>query len=1231
MTGKVYILIFSAIIFLSAVASAQQRPKLVQDGQLEAKCRWIKCQGTATFIDSLSVVPGSLTLSTPDATTLDTAKYTYDYNTGLLNIKKEICADSLKICYQTLPFSFHRVYQHKSLAAYDSGAFFDDVRFRNGRQQGVPKEELFATPNLYKSGSISRGVTFGNRQDVFVNADLNLQLEGALTDDLNIRAAITDQNIPLQPEGNTQQLQDFDNVLIELYNDRFNLQAGDVLLQSQNDNTNVRDTAISNISSHFLKYRRNVQGGQLRSSYRVGENGRAQTSVGAALSKGKFASVTLAVQEGVQGPYLLQTPGANQRGIDNSGVGNAFFILANSEKVYLDGRLLQRGFNRDYVIDYNLGEITFTPNVLVTRYSRINVDFEYADRTFSRSVLNASHTQTHGKVTFHMGFYREKDNPNQPLAFDLDDEDKQVLSEIGDDISAAYVLAADSVIATKPEQHENVQLAGVPEKGTLPEIFYVKKDTLTEGVRYTIFEYTTKTTGVYRVSFSKVGLGNGNYEISNSTVNGRVYRWVAPMNGKPQGSYAPLKLIGTPKSKQMLSLGTEIAISNKDKVFAEVAFSNQDNNLFSEKDAEDNKGHALRVGYKSAPRNLKFWEGYQWSQQVDYEYREKHFSIIDPYRSIEFERDWSNTLPGNLMEAENAVTDDHILNFNTRLQKNSNNQIIYHFSGRNRGRALQGFQNTLSVAQQLGKLQINANGFLLNTRQYNFQSDWKRLNVDTYWRTKSVMPGYRFSIDRHAVKNVGSDSVRYAAMNFEEHQFYLQSSDSLSGSFRVDYSFRKDRAPYEGLLVNADQSHTVNARYNAHVHKNHRLGFLLTYRNLQNLNDSLNNIESPKGDNHEESLLGKITWSGSFLKNAIRSELDYAIGNGRELKREFIYVKVPTGEGPYTWRDDNGNGVEEIDEFYEARYPDERNYARIYISSGEYILAYTNTFNYRLTVQPPSPWHKATGIKKMMGMFSANASWSIDKKTDNPALGKRLNPFAKISEAHLLYNKQVIQSTVFFNRRNPKFGADYSIRESRRKQLLNVGFDERELTTHQLTFRYNIQKIWQFQWKLEKEESISIFQSDASSQGKNRSYWVDAYSLSPEVAWQPTLNFRLSGKYRYNPKSDDSQHLSGSPENYEASDAVLQVIGLETRWNKMIQNSLNASIDFVHIQYDGDENAPVAYEMLEALRPGKNLRWTLNWQQKIIDGLQMSVNYFGRKSPGQAVIHTGSVQVRALF
>src|SRR6478735_5510419 len=378
------------------------------------RCKWVKITEASFSLDSLTLLPNSVSFFNSAQEEL---KYTYNPTTNQFSFVNVLWEDSILVCYRVLPLNLGRPYYKRNLKYMDSISFEKAYAF----EDFSVKEELFKTPGLNKNGSYTRGLSFGNTQNVFVNSALNLQLEGKLSEEISILASVTDQNIPFQPEGNTQQLQEFDRVYITLQHKRWSLTGGDVVLRNK--------------PSNFLRFYKNVQGGSLEVFSEPKENRAASTVVTAAVAKGKFSSQFVQPIESVQGPYRLNGVG-----------GNKFIIvLANSERVYLDGRLMQRGFDYDYVIDYNQAEITFTPKHLITINTRIKVDFEYSDQNYSRSITNLSHYQTYNNLKFQVNYYNESDNPNNPNQIDLSKDQKKLLSQIGDDVSQAVVSGADSV------------------------------------------------------------------------------------------------------------------------------------------------------------------------------------------------------------------------------------------------------------------------------------------------------------------------------------------------------------------------------------------------------------------------------------------------------------------------------------------------------------------------------------------------------------------------------------------------------------------------------------------------------------------------------------------------------------------------------------------------------------------------------------------------------------------
>ena len=1108
-------------------------------------------------LDSLSIYPNSFFIRCGNEP-LGSEGFKLDHASGKITILKA-CADSLTVSYRVLPMNLGKSYFKRDTTLLYSQDKGERDQFLVTNNYSIA--DAFGGSSLTKKGSISRGVTFGNNQDFGVNSSLNLELAGDVTNNLKLVASVSDDNLPIQPNGNTNKLQEFDQVFIKLYNQRFALTAGDFWLYKP--------------KGYFLTYRKRAQGLSVNYQWNEDSTKLWQTQVSGALSKGKFARQIVQGVEGNQGPYRL--------------IGNEnepfIIVLSGTEKVYIDGKLLERGQEFDYIINYNSAEVIFTARNLITKDSRIVIEFQYSDQNYARSLVQTSTTFTSKKTQFWFNVYSEQDAKNQSLQQELTTQQKNTLAGIGDSLQLAQINSIDSI--------------GFLENQNL----YKMIDSL--GFDSVLVYSVAADSAVYRAVFTFVGDGKGDYVLNNFNALGKVFKWVAPIAGVKQGNYIPSRLIITPKKKQFVNSGVSILLTPKLRLETDLAYSKNDLNTFSSIDSKDDDSYAARARLiGEIPLSRDTIPKWLLESKAEVEFLDRFFSPIEQYRAVEFDRDWNTRNKGylgNQLATTLGTNFKHkkFGNLNVEGQQFSIGNDYLGIRAATNGKWNQrGFQAQWD-GSYLSSSAENSNQFIRHRASISQQIKWLKI-------------GY---IDDHELNrfNLSTGELNPTSYQFYDGQVYLANADSMKWNYKIFYRERYDRRSSGNSLIPVAKATSAGAEVILSQWKDQKLTLMGSYRELR-ISDSTLIDQAP-----ENTILGRIDYEFRALKGMITWNTFYEIGSGLELKREFIYIQVNAGQGVYAWIDYNNDGVKDLNEFEIAQFADQASYIRVFTPSNEYTKTFSNELNQSIYIRPERIWSSKKGIRKFIARFSDQARIRINRKTNLFDSFQSFNPFfTEIRDSNLISTNSTIRNTVFFNRTSSVFGAEYTYQNVSSKTLLASGFDSRSNAYHELSLRANLMK----QFTIESKGQIGTKASEADyTTGRN--YNLTYYFIQPSFIYQPSTTFRISLDARYANKQNGVEYGNERAQIYD--------LGSQLKWNQSEKSSLQAGVKWIQIGYDGDENSALGFEILEALKPGTNYTWNAAFQRSIGENLQLSIQYNGRKSENNRTIHAGGMELRALF
>lgn len=447
--------------------------------------------------------------------------YELDHQRGILKLLKFPSTPYLKVTYILIPPEIAEpryLYQVRE----PSDSLFRSI---------APRERNWFTQDgdLLISGAKTFALTFSEDDAFDLKQSLYVNLDGELSPNVNIAAQLSDSQSKLTPEGDSKELSSLDKVFIRVYGKQYEIAMGDLDWEFE--------------GTRYINYRTSIEG--LNAWYRA----RHFAQAGFTASGGKPAYMPIEIIDGKQGPYYLNP----------TGFQSTYLLIAGSERIYMDGKLLERG--TDYYIDYSEGSVMF--RTLVTSGNVVNAYFQYSDEYYKQSTyFNSSAVNILPGLTLSHHFIHQVDSKDNPLLYEFSSSDLDSLALAGDNL--AWGNAAVEV---------------GPGEGS-----YIQRIT-DEGIVY--YQYAaTDSTANYNVTFSFVGSGNGDYEEFSS---GK-FRYV----GENLGAWLPLKRLvpAVRRSNADLALRYE---QDHLELGAEGLFSANDKNTFSSLDDADNQSGFLHA------------------------------------------------------------------------------------------------------------------------------------------------------------------------------------------------------------------------------------------------------------------------------------------------------------------------------------------------------------------------------------------------------------------------------------------------------------------------------------------------------------------------------------------------------------------------------------------------------------------------------------------------------------
>ncbi|TVQ15182.1 MAG: hypothetical protein EA364_02945 [Balneolaceae bacterium] len=1073
--------------------------------------------------------------------------------------------------YRVIPVSLQPVYRARELvpAVTDTADAPTDGTVLVSRP--VTRSDLFGDSRLTRSGSLTRGISFGTNRDFSLESGLRFELSGFITEDVEVLATLTDQTTPIQPDGSTQNLREFDKVYIRLNSPYGQVQLGDIDVSLQN--------------SQFARVQRRLQGADVFTS----SPATGSLNAAGAVVRGEFRTQSTNGSDGVQGPYRL-----------SGSQGEQFIIvLAGTERVYLDGVRVNRGEENDYVIDYGLGEITFTPARIITNASRIVVEFQYITQEYTRTLVATEAEADNlldGRLMVGASFIRESDDKNLLSEFGLSDEERRILEMAGNNLEQAIISGADSVGFRRDADF----------------ILYARRDTVFQGQPFTIFRHQPgDSAGVFRVRFSRVDDGAGSYRRARSTSNGIVYEWVGP----GLGSYEPFRRIPAPENRIMATIRSRYRITPGISMYGELAGSSFDRNRFSDLGNTNNNDSGYYTGISMAET-----ETVAGLISFDFSHRftGRNFSYFDRVRDVEFDRTWNIT--------DTEVTGERISEAFMAWQPASATRFEYTFGmlGRDNIGAYRHRAGFVSREEGLPFVEYDISYADSREDLFGVKGEWLRqtgtAGYDLAAGANTVTPTIRVEHENREQVRIDPDSLTNQSLMFVDLMPGLAYRTS-EGRFRasVSYALRDDNRADRGLM--RDESRSFTRRFSVE----YRPGAVLQTTN------TLAFRKREYSDYFRETLQFQDNRSVVLQSNTLFRPMNrfidmllfYEINTESRALLQETFIEVGPELGQYIWVDLNNDGVQQVDEFFPAPTPGEGIYVKQFIPSDELFPVISLNTRLRARISPERIIRADASNSTLLNILrniELNSILDIRERNTTSRLEDiyllRLNTFR--DDSLTIDGRLYWQQEIDLFKQNRLFDLRFSVDQNLGLSRRATGLDEQESVSFRFYSTLRTLRGWQF---TVAGRSASSLNTSENLPGRN--YDIRDLGIEPEVRYEISRALQVGLGSSVIRKTDRF-----SPDNATLNTFRLRA---DTRIFAGMGMQGQGRIEYRSNRLTGTTSSLGEFEMTEGAGLGSTFLWSAGFSWRVSEFIRATVNYDGRTITDRPTVQTLRVVFTAVF